>query len=115
MGKQAPCVRVVVCGHALLEKLRSPYKSITAHALLLHTATAHPPLGGDDFLSWLDRELAERMRSGLCSSPAALSPLPLAGIPGWWQDAPQDRAFYDDSMVFRPPHSGLPAAPIHPL
>ena len=28
-------VRVVVCGHAILEKLLQPYKSLTAHALLL--------------------------------------------------------------------------------
>lgn len=114
-AKQDPRVRVVICGHALLEKLCAPYKAITAHALLLHVAAARLSQAGEDFLSWLDRELAERMPSGLCTAPAALSPLPLAGIPGWWPDAPQDSSFYDDSTVFRLPPPGLTAAPVHRL
>ena len=70
-------VRVTLVGHALLEKLVSPFKAITAHAV-----AARPP-GRPVYL---------------CK--AALMPLPVLGIPGWWADniAP---GFYDDVAVFR--------------
>lgn len=92
-------VRVVVCGHAILEKFLQPYKALTAHALYL-VAGRHP----DD--AALDRALAtalleeERLRS-----PADLSPLPLMGIPGWWIGGAQDADFYADRAVFRQPRS----------
>ena len=41
-----PCwagdTRAVVCGHALLEKLLAPYKSITAHVILLFVESSAP-------------------------------------------------------------------------
>ncbi|HMM24565.1 MAG TPA: DUF3025 domain-containing protein [Pseudoxanthomonas mexicana] len=33
---------------------------------------------------------------------AALTPLPVLGVPGWW-DGNADPAFYADAAVFRPP------------
>jgi len=107
--------RVVVCGHGLLEKLRSPYKSVTAHALLLHVDLADEMLQAVDFLLRLDAALARLMADGLCRSPADLSPLPLMGIPGWWPQGRQDLAFYDDPAVFRAAPMGLVAAPVHLL
>jgi hypothetical protein len=32
--------------------------------------------------------------------PAALSPLPVLGVPGWWR-ANEEEAFYDDTRYFR--------------
>jgi hypothetical protein len=108
-------VRIVVCGHGLLEKLRTPYKSITAHVLLLYQDSAAAAVCRDDFLSELDAAVGQRLLSGLCQSPADLSPLPLTGIPGWWPEGDQDPSFYDDPTVFRSAPSGFRPAPIHAL
>jgi len=106
--------RVVVCGHALLEKFLLPYKAITAHALLLCAERMDPVMAGDGFLRRLDRAVAGRLLEGsICGSPAALSPVPVMGIPGWWEE-PQDAAFYGDGSVFRVSR-GLDAAPVHDL
>ena len=90
-------VRVVVCGHAILEKFLQPYKALTAHALYLSG-----PLSTAD--AALDQRLeAALLREGRLGAPADLDPLPLMGIPGWWTGGAQDAAFYADRTVFRPP------------
>jgi len=99
-------MRVQVFGHALLEKFLAPYKSLTAHALLLRRPGLAP--GGN-----VDRPLATALsRHRWLDTPAGLSPLPLAGLPGWWASGPQDRAFYDDPGVFRSPSPGRKPAPV---
>ncbi len=83
--------RVHPFGHALLEKLAKPRKSITAH---VYRVPAHLP--DDDALDdWL--------ASGLSADALAIKPfahLPILGVPGWWADN-GDPAFYDDPAVFR--------------
>jgi hypothetical protein len=102
-------VRVTVCGHAILEKFLKPYKSLTAHALLLHTPEMLP-------IGVLDQRLAGAIMNGeVLESTVSLSPLPLAGIPGWWRTGAQDEVFYQDSGVFRPDSGRRPAAPVHKL
>ena len=86
--------RVLVFGHAALEKLVTPYKSITGHAWRVEPA--FDP--GGDLLAldeWLARDLSA---DKLAAKPFA--PLPLLGVPGWWagNEAP---GFYDDAQVFR--------------
>ncbi|MCM2252387.1 MAG: DUF3025 domain-containing protein [Ramlibacter sp.] len=84
--------RLVVFGHALLEKLVSPRKDLTAHVWRANAASA-PPAG-------LDGWLADELGAGrLAEKP--FTPLPLLGIPGWWPGN-QDVSFYDDALVFRP-------------
>lgn len=103
----------LVCGHALLDKLRSPYKAVTAHVLLLHGATADAPFAGEDFQQALDARLGDALLAGsVLETPADLSPLPLAGIPGWWRQHPQDEAFYADRAVFRASSGRRGLAPI---
>jgi hypothetical protein len=64
----------------------------------------------------VDTALAERVQAGrLCTSPADLSPLPLAGVPDWWGDGAQNAAFYADRAVFRPPPADLRPAPVRCL
>jgi hypothetical protein len=83
--------RVLVFGHALLEKLVTPRKALTAH--VWHTACPLQDLGEAD--AWLAHQFrAER----LAAKPFA--PLPLLGIPGWWPGN-ENFSFYDDSEVFR--------------
>lgn len=83
-------IRVLPVGHALLEKLRKPYKAICAHAWVLALAPALD-------LDQIDGEVAARIDA---QALASLTPLPLLGIPGWWR-ANEDPAFYNDPQVFR--------------
>jgi hypothetical protein len=90
---------VLLFGHALMDKLVTPYKAITAHTWVVTAEDAYFTLDPQARRAWIDqrvtRELAER---GL--STASFTPLPVLGVPGWWPG--QDDAFYDDPAVFRP-------------
>lgn len=86
--------RVWMFGHAALEKLVQPYKSITVHLWRV-------PMGveRDALDAWLAADL---QAPRLATKP--FSPLPVLGVPGWWP-ANADPAFYEDPSVFRPPRS----------
>jgi hypothetical protein len=83
----------VLFGHALLEKLVSPRKPITAHVFRAQPASNSIA----DLDAWLATTLSAPL---LASKPFAH--LPVLGVPGWWADnaAPD---FYADTSVFRPP------------
>lgn len=92
--------RLLVFGHALLEKLVTPRKPITAHVLL----PTHKAAGG---MAFDDARMAHALE------PARLErkpfvPLPVLGVPGWWPDN-EAASFYADPQVFRP----LPDRGIH--
>lgn len=91
-------VRVYAFGHAVLEKLLSPWPGITAKCLFLRVESL-PEAGVP--AAWLDAALAVVWRDGRVSRPAELFPLPVLGVPGWWP-ANNDAVFYQDSKVFRP-------------
>lgn len=103
-----------LCGHAMLEKYLSPYKGMTAKALLVNVNDDFLSLPRAELLKHFDREIARGMLSGqLLSKPASLSPLPLAGVPEWWPLSDQNTGqFYNDLQVFRPPAKGLIPAPV---
>jgi hypothetical protein len=107
-------VELSVCGHAMLEKYLSPYKAMTANALLVYVNVDFMKFSRQEMLDHLDTEIARCiLNNELLSSPACLSPLPLAGVPGWWpQDEQCDVLFYNDSGVFRPPPDELIPAPV---
>jgi hypothetical protein len=84
----------LILGHALLDKLRTPYKAACAHAWLLD-----PPASLPAGLPSIDAAVAAGLNEGLAR--AALLPLPVLGVSGWWP-ANADPAFYDDAAVFRP-------------
>ena len=85
--------QLVVFGHALLEKLVCPRKSITAHVYIAQAAMHSIA----DLDSWLAGEL---QACKLATKPFA--PLPVMGVPGW---CPENNhpAFYSDERVFRKP------------
>lgn len=88
--------RLLLFGHALLEKLVTPYKSITAHVF----TEAVPAALGEDLQAW-DAWLASRLDApAMARKP--FTPLPVMGVPGWC-DANAEAAFYADTSVFRPP------------
>lgn len=83
--------QLVLFGHALLEKLVSPRKPITAH--VYQAPLAMESIANVD--AWLAQALdAEH----LASKP--FNPLPVLGVPGWWPGNEQF-CFYDDPAVFR--------------
>jgi hypothetical protein len=87
-------VHVVLFGHALLEKLVTPYKSITGHVYRVdHHVNPHDEAALD---AWLVQDLQP---TKLATKP--YEPLPVLGVPGWWP-ANAERAYYEDTQVFRP-------------
>ena len=87
-------VHLVLFGHALVEKLVTPYKSITGHVYrVANEVNAHDEAALD---AWLVQDLQP---GKLATKP--YEPLPVLGIPGWWP-ANAERAFYEDTQVFRP-------------
>jgi hypothetical protein len=83
---------LMLFGHALLEKLVNPRKSITAHVYRVYPASDSIA----DLDSWMAAELSAEK---LAAKPFAH--LPVLGVPGWWP-ANQVAGFYDDTTVFRP-------------
>lgn len=90
--------RLLVLGHAVLEKLVYPRKPITAHVYCAPIAIE----SGVDVDAWLARVLSPEH---LATKP--FTPLPLLGVPGWWP-ANENVCFYDDTLVFRRPCLPLP-------
>lgn len=84
--------RLVLFGHALMEKLVSPRKPITAHVYRAQAATHSIA----DMDAWMANDCTA---DKLAAKPFAH--LPVLGVPGWWA-ANEDPVFYDDASVFRP-------------
>lgn len=85
--------RLLLFGHALLEKLAAPRKPIVAHVYRAQCAM--------DSVANADAWLAQQMEPGHWAGKP-FSPLPVLGVPGWWA-ANEDPSFYADAQVFRPP------------
>ena len=87
--------RLLLFGHALLEKLVTPRKAITAHVYRAR------PTGSSlaDLDDWMAADLSAEK---LADKPFAH--LPVLGVPGWWA-ANEEQAFYADTSVFRRPRA----------
>lgn len=87
--------RLMLFGHALLEKLVSPRKPIVGHVYQAPQAI--------ESIASLDAWLAGAMQpEAWAGKPFA--PLPVLGVPGWWPGN-EAAGFYDDARVFRPPRT----------
>ena len=92
-------VHLVLFGHALLEKLVTPYKSITAHVYrVANDINPHDDAALD---AWLVQDLQP---AKLATKP--YEPLPVLGVPGWWP-ANAERAYYEDVNIFRPKRASV--------
>jgi hypothetical protein len=87
-------------GHALLEKLVTPYKACTAHAWIVDVPSAYFSWTRVSRDAYLDESVARTLLDTPGFSARMFAPLPVLGIPGWW---PENEApsFYDDASVFR--------------
>lgn len=114
--------KVMVFGHALLEKLVFPYKAITAHAIrvpfsVLAGATTvtldesysgetlnTPQVFSTEEIARIDSYLSEFLSEEvLATATKPYIPVQVFGIPGWSAEV-QDLNFYQDSQVFREPN-----------
>lgn len=84
--------QLILFGHALVEKLVSPRKSITAHVYRAQAASNSIA----DIDAWLAADLSADKLAG-----KPFAHLPVLGVPGWCA-ANEDSAFYADISVFRP-------------
>lgn len=91
--------RFVMFGHALYEKALLPYVGMTGHAVLLEVPdngdTPETSAGVAEADAAAAHALIERV-----THPHDLSPLPVLGVPGWW-DGNRSAAFYDNAAYFR--------------
>ena len=95
-------VHLVLFGHALVEKLVTPYKSITGHVYrVANEVNPHDEAALD---AWLVQDLQP---AKLATKP--YEPLPVLGIPGWCADN-AERSYYEDTNVFRPKRELAPKA-----
>jgi hypothetical protein len=85
--------RILIVGHALLEKLAAPRKDMTGHVWAAPCPLSEGTDGAD---AWLASQCTPER---LAAKP--FTPLPVLGIPGWWPPN-ENFSFYDDSVVFRP-------------
>ena len=81
-------------GHALMEKLVEPYKSITAHVWTVQVTSDWVAFSQAQRMADIDTLVAASLRNGFSST--AFCHLPVLGGPQ------QDAAFYEDAEVFRP-------------
>jgi hypothetical protein len=87
---------IFLFGHALMEKLVSPYKAITGHMWVASTAIVEVAV--IDQCALLDAQVSDQLQSGLTTKD--FSPLPILGVPDWCES--QNEIFYKDAAVFRP-------------
>ena len=91
----------VAVGHGLLDRLRTPFRALTAKVLIVAFAPGALPEAAD--VAGLDAAAAARVADATFG-PASLVALPIAALPGWDTELLGDRLF-DDQTVFRPQRS----------
>lgn len=82
-------MRIVVFGHAVLEKALEPWPGITCKAIVVEPR-AQPDTAARDWLVGLAPD----------ASPRLMPPLPIFGFPGWHAENARG-GFYDDARYFR--------------
>ena len=101
----------ILFGHALLEKLVLPYKSVTAHVFIAQAAINLEAniTTVEDWDARISVALNPATLNPAALAPKPFLPFPVLGVPGWWP-ANENAAFYDDAQVFRPVRpTNLPA------
>lgn len=90
-----------VFGHGLYEKLLEPYVGLTAQGLVLQVEEEFFKWNLPKKLAFVDEQIAIYLsNSAHCRSTRELNPVPLLGVPGWWEDNKAE-TFYDNTSYFR--------------
>lgn len=91
--------RLLIVGHAVLEKALAPYPGMIAKTLYLPWSALEGPLETPP--AKLDETLADYWQGGSVQCPADLFAIPVLGVPGMNPDN-ANPAYYDNRAVFRP-------------
>lgn len=95
-------ISVYIFGHGLYEKALSPYIGMTGNAMPLLVESQFFDLTRTEQIIQLDQKISNGiMNENILELPSNLSPLPLLGIPEWWQEN-KDQKFYENKNYFRP-------------
>jgi hypothetical protein len=96
-------LRIVVFGHAVLEKALTPWAGISCKALLIPVEATLLQAPVARLAQVLDAAAAAWFDAyARSSSPRDLAPLPVFGYPGWSEGGTRPE-FYADTRYFRPP------------
>ncbi|MFC0820965.1 DUF3025 domain-containing protein [Moraxella marmotae] len=92
---------VFIFGHALLEQMMNPYKSLCSHTVTVRVPSEFFGQSIDERLAMVDELLSQKLDQFLdkAVTPKSLNPLPILGVPYFWDN--QDPQFYQDAFVFR--------------
>ncbi len=94
-------MRFFLFGHALFEKALAPFVGMTGKALIFDVAPDVQERPADALRAEIDRLVALHLwNPANLLRPRELSPLPVLGVPGWWEGN-EDEAFYDNTDYFR--------------
>lgn len=99
--KDSDKAQVFIFGHALLEQLIYPRKPLCSHTWIVKVSDEFFGKSQADKLADLDDILTKMLDEWLIdgATPKDLSPLPILGVPYFWDNA--DASFYQDDAVFR--------------
>jgi hypothetical protein len=99
--KASALMNFFVFGHGLYEKMLQPYIGLTAQGLVLQVEEAFFGWDLPRQLAFLDEAIAAYLNNAEhCISTRELNPVPLLGVPGWWEDNNKED-FYDNANYFR--------------
>ncbi len=95
-------ISVFIFGHGLYEKALSPYIGMTANALTLHVDNHFFEQDRQSQINEVDQIISIKLQTeNILENPRDLTPLPMLGVPGWWQENKHEE-FYNNQNYFRP-------------
>ena len=95
-------ISVYIFGHGLYEKALSPYIGMTANALVLLVDDHFFNQNRQSQINELDQTISNKLqKENVLKTPRDLTPLPVLGVPGWWQENDLEE-FYNNQNYFRP-------------
>jgi hypothetical protein len=105
-GRVLRDMRIVVLGHAVLEKALAPWPGITCKAVFIEVDRGVLEAPNAALAATLDARAADWLAAlPRSTTPREVPPLPVFGYPGW-HAASDDPGFYADERYFRPYRKG---------
>ena len=94
-------IRPVIFGHAIYEMATAPFIGLTAKAVFVEVPNGFSQWPVSEVYRYLDSLLLAQINGGILLDQTQLTPLPVLGVPGWYQ-ANNDNGFYHNTDYFRP-------------
>jgi hypothetical protein len=95
-------IRPLIFGHAIYEMATAPFIGLTAKTVFLPVPEGFSQWSLTAAYSFIDAKLHEQIaNAALLLDNQQLTPLPLLGVPGWYNDN-ENASFYHNTDYFRP-------------